>query len=170
MYIHKYFINDMTVYVVSDKSSKPSKNMTLTAQDWKGYSSGSNVGNAIRFLKGCEFSKEEEKIKKKKASIVIQKYAEMIRAGEAEKPHRIKFKNMDMDVVIIDSTHMKYKYADFENWAIPMHIAQLDHEMKSVFEREGLIKNNQFVTKEEKKSASLKLNFCLPNQRMSILR
>lgn len=59
MYVHKYTIDEETVYLVSGKSSKPSKNITLTASDWKGYSSGSNVGNAVKFLRGLSFSKDE---------------------------------------------------------------------------------------------------------------
>jgi hypothetical protein len=66
MYIHKYSINDHTVYIVSEKSAKPSKNFVLTSQDWKGYSSGSGVGNALKFLGGLTFSKEEKEIKEEK--------------------------------------------------------------------------------------------------------
>jgi len=51
---------------VSEKSAKPSKNFVLTSQDWKGYSSGSGVGNALKFLGGLTFSKEEKEIKEEK--------------------------------------------------------------------------------------------------------
>jgi hypothetical protein len=77
----------MSIYLVSSKSSKPSKNMVLTAQNWKGYSSGSAVKNAVDFLHDLSFSKEqtkkevqdqEEKRKKKAASEVIRKFSVMI--------------------------------------------------------------------------------------------
>lgn len=82
MYIHKYTVNDQTIYLVSGKASKPSKNMTLTGQDWKGYSSGSAVGNAVSFLSDLKFSKEEKpesKEKEKKAvSEIIRKFAKSL--------------------------------------------------------------------------------------------
>jgi hypothetical protein len=73
----------MTIYLVSDKPSKPSKNMTLTAPGWKGYSSGSAVSNAVKFLGELSFSKEEksepkDEKKKKSASEVIRKFSAMI--------------------------------------------------------------------------------------------
>jgi hypothetical protein len=74
----------MSIYLVSDKASKPSKNMTLTAQGWKGYSSGSAVSNAVKFLGDLSFSKEEkteepkDEKKKKVASEVIRKFSAMI--------------------------------------------------------------------------------------------
>lgn len=81
MYVHKYTVNDMSIYVVSDKASKPSKNMTLTAQGWKGYSSGSAVGNAVSFLKDLSFSREEKQEPKKDDKMkkaVISKFAALI--------------------------------------------------------------------------------------------
>jgi len=78
----------MSIYLVSSTPSKPSKNMVLTAQNWKGYSSGSAVKNAVDFLGELSFSKEEktkkevqdneEKRKKKTASEVIRKFSALI--------------------------------------------------------------------------------------------
>jgi hypothetical protein len=82
MYIHKYIVNGQSLYLVSEKASRPSKNVTLTGQDWKGYSSGSSVGNAISFLSDLSFNKEEKKEPKEKTkkvvSEVIRKFATMI--------------------------------------------------------------------------------------------
>jgi hypothetical protein len=66
MYIHKYVVDDQQIYLVSAKASKPSKNMVLTAQNWKGYSSGSAVKNAVDFLRELTFSKEEKSEEPKK--------------------------------------------------------------------------------------------------------
>jgi hypothetical protein len=75
MYIHKYSANDMSIYLVSSKPSKPSENMVLTAQNWKGYSSGSAVKNAVDFLHELSFSKEDKAEpkddKKKKAALRV---------------------------------------------------------------------------------------------------
>ena len=88
MYIHKYTVGEQTIYVVSERSSKPSKNMILTSQNWLGYSSGSSVGNAIKFLKELSFSREEKeehkkedkahKTKKRALSEIIKEAAQIL--------------------------------------------------------------------------------------------
>ncbi len=84
MYIHKYTVDSQIIYLVSSKPSKPSTNMTLTAQNWKGYSSGSAVKNAVDFLSELKFSKEEktepksEEKKKKAVAGVIRGFTKKL--------------------------------------------------------------------------------------------
>lgn len=64
MYIHKYSIGGDTLFRVTKSAAKPSQNITLTADEWKGYSSGSSVQNALKFLNSLKFNKEEREKKK----------------------------------------------------------------------------------------------------------
>ena len=65
MYIHKYSIGDGdTLYRITGSAAKPSQNITITADEWKGYSSGSSVQNALKFLNSLKFTKEEREKKK----------------------------------------------------------------------------------------------------------
>jgi hypothetical protein len=73
MYIHKYQIGDEIFYRVTKSAARPSKNLTITFDEWRGYSSGSSVNNALKFLDSLTFSKEKQEEKKepkeKKAGI-----------------------------------------------------------------------------------------------------
>jgi hypothetical protein len=71
MFIHKYTIGEDTFYRVSKAKAGPSKIVTVTKDDWKGVSAGSNVQNAIKFLSSLKFSKDipEEKEEERKASL-----------------------------------------------------------------------------------------------------
>ena len=60
MFIHKYVIGDDTFYRVSKSKPGPSKIVTVTKDDWRGASWGSNVANAIKFLNSLKFSKDVE--------------------------------------------------------------------------------------------------------------
>jgi hypothetical protein len=66
VYIHRYVVGGYNVYIVSSKSAKPGKTITLTAQNWHGFDSGSNVNKAINNLNDCEFSKEEKEREEEK--------------------------------------------------------------------------------------------------------
>jgi hypothetical protein len=94
MYIHKYVVNDQTIYLVSPKPSKPSKNMVLTAQNWKGYSSGSAVKNAVDFLGDLSFSKEEKaesKPEEKKKKMVAEKVRKIAKSLTSSNGFSIPF-------------------------------------------------------------------------------
>jgi hypothetical protein len=69
MFIHKYTSGDDVFYRLSAAKAGPSKIVTLTRDDWKGVSAGSNVSNAVKFLNSLAFSKDipEEKEEEKKA-------------------------------------------------------------------------------------------------------
>lgn len=54
----------------------------------------------------------------------------------------------DYDIVIMDSTHLKFKPKGSENWAIPLHIRQLSDEMTTSLKDKNLIINNSFVTEK----------------------
>jgi hypothetical protein len=60
MYIHKYKIGDEVFFRVTKSAARPSKNLTITFDEWRGYSSGSAVSNALKFLDSLTFSKEKE--------------------------------------------------------------------------------------------------------------
>jgi hypothetical protein len=59
MYIHKYKIGDEVFFRVTKTAARPSKNVTITFDEWKGYSSGSAVQNTLKFLNSLSFSKDE---------------------------------------------------------------------------------------------------------------
>jgi hypothetical protein len=63
MYIHKYKIGDEVFFRVTKSAARPSKNQTITFDEWRGYSSGSAVSNALKFLNSLTFSKEKEELK-----------------------------------------------------------------------------------------------------------
>lgn len=67
MFIHKYTSGDDVFYRLSAGKAGPSKIVTLTRDDWRGVSAGSNVANAVKFLNSLPFSKDvpEEKEEKK---------------------------------------------------------------------------------------------------------
>jgi len=73
MYIHKYTIGEDTFFRVSKSKAGSSKIVTVTRDDWRGVSAGSNVANAVKFLNSLKFSKdvevEEEKDEGKKAMV-----------------------------------------------------------------------------------------------------
>jgi len=76
MYLHKYVNNGDTLYLVSEKSVKPGGSITLGAEEWKGYSTGSSIDNALKMIRESKFSKEpvekpekEEKSEKKSCLI-----------------------------------------------------------------------------------------------------
>jgi len=81
MFIHKYKINDETFYRVTGSAARPSKSMTINVDDWQGYSSGSSVTNAVKFLNSLTFSHEEkepakeEKGKKANLSSLVKRVA-----------------------------------------------------------------------------------------------
>jgi hypothetical protein len=50
---------------VTKSAARPSKNVTLTFDEWKGYSSGSAVNNALKFVDSLTFSKEKDGPEKK---------------------------------------------------------------------------------------------------------
>ena len=59
MYIHKYKIGEEVFFRVTKTAARPSKNVTITFDEWKGYSSGSAVQNTLKFLNSLSFSKDE---------------------------------------------------------------------------------------------------------------
>jgi hypothetical protein len=59
-FIHKYTIGDDIFYRVTKGKAGPSKIVTITRENWKGVSAGSNVQNAIKFLDSLTFSKDVE--------------------------------------------------------------------------------------------------------------
>ena len=61
-YIHKYKIGDDVFFRVTKTAARPSKNVTITFDEWKGYSSGSAVNNALKFLDSLSFSKEDKEV------------------------------------------------------------------------------------------------------------
>ena len=63
MYIHKYKVGDDIFFRVTKSAARPSKNITITFDEWKGYSSGSVVNNALKFLNSLIFSKEKAELK-----------------------------------------------------------------------------------------------------------
>jgi len=60
MYLHKYVVEGDTYYLVSDTSSKPAGSRTVRLEDWKGYATGTNVSNALKYISEATFSREEE--------------------------------------------------------------------------------------------------------------
>jgi hypothetical protein len=65
MYIHKYTVGEDTFYRVSKSKAGSSKIETITRDNWRGVSAGSNVANAVKFLNSLKFSKDVEKIEEK---------------------------------------------------------------------------------------------------------
>ena len=95
-YIHKYKVGDDVFYRVTGKASKPSQNVTLTADEWKGYSSGSTVQNALKFLSSLKFTKEEREKK------IEEKQKKVEEKSVEKKPVKImpvKFKKMASSVI-----------------------------------------------------------------------
>ena len=75
MYIHKYAVGEDTFYRVSKSKAGSSKIVTITRDEWRGVSAGSNVANAVKFLNSLKFSKdiaEAEEEKKEKTAAMIQ--------------------------------------------------------------------------------------------------
>ena len=66
MYIHKYTVGEDTFYRVSKSKAGSSKIETITRDDWRGVSAGSNVMNAVKFLNSLKFSKDVEEVDEKK--------------------------------------------------------------------------------------------------------
>ena len=62
MYIHKYKIGEEVFFRVTKTAARPSKNVTITFEEWKGYSSGSAVQNTLKFLNSLSFSKDEAEV------------------------------------------------------------------------------------------------------------
>lgn len=69
MYLHKYVSDGDTFYRVSGKSAKPGGAITLGPEEWKGYSTGAPIDNALKIISGSKFSREPvEKPKEKETN------------------------------------------------------------------------------------------------------
>lgn len=48
------------------------------------------------------------------------------------------------DIVVIDSTHIKFRIKGTKKWAIPLHFGQVGDEMMKGLKIVGAVKNNSF--------------------------
>lgn len=63
-YLHKYSVEGNTLYVVDDKSSKPSGTFTVKQKDWRGRALG-KYGIVLSQLGALSFSKKDSELEKK---------------------------------------------------------------------------------------------------------
>lgn len=50
------------------------------------------------------------------------------------------------EVVIIDSTHVKFKSDQSKQWGIPQHINQVCDDILSELKKQGVVKGSFFIT------------------------
>jgi hypothetical protein len=58
--------------------------------------------------------------------------------------HDIKLNGTEYEVVIMDSTHLKFRIKGKENWAIPQHFNQVSDDMMAELKKQGLVNGNFF--------------------------
>ena len=51
------------------------------------------------------------------------------------------------EVVIMDSTHLKFKGELSNGWSIPQHINQVSDDMLSELKNQGVVEGRFFITK-----------------------
>lgn len=58
--------------------------------------------------------------------------------------HDIKLNGTEYEIVIMDSTHLKFRIKGTENWAIPQHFNQVGDDMMAELKKQGLVNGNFF--------------------------
>lgn len=56
----------------------------------------------------------------------------------------INLNGTEYEIVIIDSTHLKFRIKGTENWAIPQHFNQVGDDMMAELKKQGLVNGNFF--------------------------
>lgn len=58
-YLHKYIVDGKSIYIISDKATKPSGTLSLKQEDWRGRALG-RFGTVVEQLKNLSWTKKED--------------------------------------------------------------------------------------------------------------